>query len=97
MSVILLISIMHLCCHSCTNNVSLHQGGGSSLQDIGAVGVSDRHSQVIQQQKQTIKELRKKMTAMKEANPPSALRAMYIHTYFYVYSVHLHGHNLDLQ
>ena len=65
----------------------LHQGGGSSLQDIGAVCVSDRHSQVIQQQKQTIKELRKKMTAMKEANPPSELWAMYIHTYIHMEAV----------
>ena len=57
------------------NYVSL-QGGGPSLHDVGAVCISDRHSQVIQQQKQTIRELRKKMTEMREANPPSELGVM---------------------
>ena len=54
------------------------QDGGPSLHDIGTVCISDRHTQVIEQQKQTIRELRKTITEMKEVNPPSELRD-YVH------------------
>ena len=55
----------------------------STSSELGAVCVSERHSQVISQQKQTIKDLRQKLKDLKEAKPPSELynRIMYVRTY----------------
>ena len=55
----------------------------STSSELGAVCVSERHSQVISQQKQTIKDLRQKLKDLKESKPPSELYTgiMYVRMY----------------